>query len=69
MNVSDFRERCLSLFEHLPADGVIVTKRGKPIAKVIPIRSGGADLIGSLAGVLEIHGDILTTGEKWDAES
>jgi prevent-host-death family protein len=69
LNVSEFRERCLSLLEQLPADGIVVTKRGQPIARVVPIRKDNADLIGSLAGALEIRGDILSTGEPWDAES
>ena len=48
---------------------VLVTKRGRPIAKVVPIRNDHSHLIGALAGKFEILGDILSTGEKWDAES
>lgn len=69
LNVSEFRKQCLPLLEHLPAEGVLVTKRGKPIARVAPVRTDGAELIGSLAGAFEIRGDILSTGEAWDAES
>lgn len=69
LNVSEFREQCLSLFENLPAEGILITKRGEPIAKVMPLRNDNADLIGSLAGLFEIRGDILSTGEEWDAES
>ncbi|RPJ32575.1 MAG: hypothetical protein EHM35_11335 [Planctomycetaceae bacterium] len=69
LNVSEFREHCLTPFDQLPAEGIVVTKRGKPIARVTPVRQDSADLIGRLAGVLEITGDILTTGEQWNAES
>jgi len=69
LNVSEFRERCLTLIECLPPEGVVVTKRGKPIAKVVPIRKDNADLIGSLAGAFEITGDVFSTGEEWDAQS
>jgi antitoxin (DNA-binding transcriptional repressor) of toxin-antitoxin stability system len=69
LNVSAFREQCLALFERLPEDGVVVTKRGEPIARVVPIRKDNADLIGSLTGAFEIDGDILSTGEEWDAQS
>ena len=69
LNVSEFRERCLSLFEQLPAEGIEITKRGEPIARVVPVRQDNADLIGSLRGAFEIAGDILSTSEKWDAES
>ncbi len=69
LNVSDFREQCLSLLDELPPDGLLVTKRGRPVARVLPVRDNDGDLIGSLAGKLHIKGDIFTTGEKWDAES
>ena len=46
-----------------------ITKRGKPVAKLIPIRTASASLIGSLKGKLKIKGDILSTGARWDAQS
>ena len=69
LNVSEFREQCLSLIEDLPLDGVIITKRGRPVARVVPLRDNDGDLIGSLAGQLQIEGDVFSTGEKWNAES
>jgi antitoxin (DNA-binding transcriptional repressor) of toxin-antitoxin stability system len=69
LNVSEFREQCLSLLDELPADGIVITKRGRPIARVSPIRQDNGALIGSLAGRLKIRGDVFSTGEKWDAES
>jgi antitoxin (DNA-binding transcriptional repressor) of toxin-antitoxin stability system len=69
LNVSAFREQCLALLEALPAEGVLITKRGQPIARLVPIRENDGDLIGSLAGQLKIKGNIFSTGEKWNAES
>ena len=69
LRVSEFREKCLSLLDKLPAEGVTITRRGEPIALVLPMRKNHADLIGRLAGVLEIEGDVMSTGDKWDAES
>ncbi|PWT90715.1 MAG: hypothetical protein C5B56_05015 [Proteobacteria bacterium] len=69
LNASDFRKECLSLLDELPAEGVLITKRGRPIARVTPVRKNDAELIGRLAGILEIRGDILSTGEEWDAQS
>jgi antitoxin (DNA-binding transcriptional repressor) of toxin-antitoxin stability system len=69
LNVSEFREQCLALLDKLPAEGVLITRRGKPIARVTPVRKNNADSIGSMAGMFEIRGDIFSTGEKWDAES
>ena len=69
LNISEFRAKCLSLVEDLPAEGIVITKRGKPIATLAPIRKRGRSLIGSMAGAFEIRGDILSTGRRWDAES
>jgi antitoxin (DNA-binding transcriptional repressor) of toxin-antitoxin stability system len=68
-NVSEFRGQCLALLDQLPPEGILITRRGKPIARVTPVRQNDADLIGELAGKLEIRGDILSTGAAWDAES
>lgn len=46
LSVSDFREQCLQLLDDLPNDGVVITKRGKPLAKVVPIIKSTADLFG-----------------------
>ena len=69
INASKFKEQCLSLLDNLQPEGVIVTKHGKPVAKLIPISSDCAGLIGSLKGKIEIKGDIFSTGERWNAES
>ena len=69
LNVSEFREPCLALPEELPAEGVLITKRGHPVAHLMPVRDNDGDLIGSLAGQLKVKGDILYTGRKWDAQS
>lgn len=64
-----FKEQCLALLDQVDPDGIVITKRGKPVAKLIPIETDSASLIGSLRGKIEIKGDILSTGVRWDAES
>ena len=68
VNASKFKEQCLSLLDNLGPQGLIVTKRGKPIARVIPIDCDCAGLIGSMRGEIQINGDIHSTGVKWNAE-
>jgi prevent-host-death family protein len=63
-----FKEQCLSLLDQVDADGIVITKRGKPVAKLIPFASDSASLIGSLKGKISITGRILSTGARWDAE-
>jgi prevent-host-death family protein len=69
LNASKFKEQCLSLLDNLDPDGIVVTKHGKPVARLLPINSGCAELIGSLKGKIKINGDILSTGIEWDAQS
>jgi prevent-host-death family protein len=63
-----FKEQCLSLLDRVDPDGIVITKHGKPVAKLIPFTSDSASLIGSLRHKLTIKGDILSTGVDWDAE-
>ena len=63
-----FKEQCLSLLDDVDPDGIVITKRGKPVAKLIPVASDSASLIGALAGKITIKGEILSTGRDWDAE-
>lgn len=69
MNASKFKEQSLSILDNLEPEGLIITKHGKPVAKLIPIQEQSANLIGALKGKLVINGDIMSTGERWDAES
>jgi len=69
VNATKFKEQCLALLDSLEPDGIIVTKRGTPVAKVIPIETDCAELIGSMKDQITINGDILSTGLRWDAES
>jgi prevent-host-death family protein len=70
INAAEFRQRCLALLEHLPADGLVITKRGRPVARILPVRTDNSSLIGSIPDlVLDPDDDLFSTGEQWDAES
>ena len=64
-----FKEQCLSILDEVAAEGLVITKHGRPVAKLIPIRAESADLIGSLKGKLQVKGDILSTRVHWRAQS
>jgi len=64
-----FKEQCLSLIDRIGPDGVLITKHGKPVAKLVPVLTNGGKLIGSLKGKIKIKGNIMSTGINWDAES
>jgi prevent-host-death family protein len=62
-----FKEQCLSILDHLSPEGIVVTKHGRPVARVLPIETASADLIGVLRGKLRVKGDVTSTGITWDA--
>lgn len=62
-----FKEQCLSILDHLDPEGIVITKHGKPVARLLPAERASGDLIGALRGQIRIAGDIQTTGVKWDA--
>jgi hypothetical protein len=37
LSVTEFRRQCLSLFDALPDEGVIITRRGEPLAWIAPV--------------------------------
>jgi len=38
LSITEFRRQCLSLLEDLPEEGIVITKRGQPVARVAPVR-------------------------------
>ncbi|MDA8346389.1 MAG: type II toxin-antitoxin system prevent-host-death family antitoxin [Thermaerobacter sp.] len=68
-----FKARCLQLINMVKEkrSEIIVTKRGKPVAKLVPLEEDALDgLLGYLRGSVTIVGDItLPVGERWDADA
>lgn len=68
---AEFKAKCLSLMEDVCAHrhSYTVTKRGKPVARLVPIDAEAPAFVGSLRGlVLRTTGLTEPTGETWDAE-
>lgn len=65
----EFKNRCLQLIDEVNRHGVplTVTKRGKPMVRVVPVRE--AEGVTSLVGTI-VHEDesIYSTGETFDAD-
>jgi prevent-host-death family protein len=68
ISATEFKAKCLQILDHVPPEGIAITKRGKTVARLVPQVIDNSDLIG-LARGMKIEGDILSTGIKWDAES
>ena len=61
IGAAKFKEQCLALLDQLDASGLIVTKHGKPVARLVPYRSEDGELIGSLRHKIKVKGDVFTT--------
>ena len=68
IGAAKFKEQCLSILDHLSPEGLVITKRGKPVAQLLPYPQAPTDLIGYMKGEIGINGDILSTGARWDAD-
>jgi antitoxin (DNA-binding transcriptional repressor) of toxin-antitoxin stability system len=70
MTVTEFKAKCLRIVDHLGPAGIVLTKRGRPVARVTPAgRTTGRHLVGALEGEVKVLGNIMSTGARWDAQS
>jgi prevent-host-death family protein len=72
--ISEFKATCLAVLERVRRTGhaVLVTRRGEPIAEVVPPPPGarGAAWLGSMAGSAAIVGDLIapvSDASEWEA--
>lgn len=69
MQASTFKATCLALLDEVEATHgtIIVTKRGRPVAKLVPIE-GPKPTMGSVTLLSSDDADYLSTGEVWNAD-
>ncbi len=69
IGAAKFKEQCLALVDHLSPEGLVITKHGRPVARVVPYPARPGDLIGALRERITVNGDILSTDLAWDADA
>ncbi len=73
MLISEFKAKCLAVLDHVHREGdpVLVTRRGKPLVRVVPVseRSGTPRKLGALSGEATVQGDIVHSkfSEDWES--
>ena len=70
MAAGSFKARCLAVMDEVQAkrETIVITKRGKPVVKLIPADAEKDDIYGFLKGKAKIVGDIVSpalTREEW----
>jgi prevent-host-death family protein len=69
---AQFKARCLALMEEVRAtkEPVLITKRGEPVAKLVPAEGSADNFIGRLQGIVKVVGDIespVEPLESWES--
>ncbi|MGA9641116.1 MAG: type II toxin-antitoxin system Phd/YefM family antitoxin [Terriglobales bacterium] len=64
-----FKARCLTLMDDVQAtrQPILITKRGKPVAKLVPVANEKDHWIGRLDGVFKVVGDIESPIDGWES--
>jgi prevent-host-death family protein len=68
----EFKAKCLSLMDlaHNQREVIVVTKRGIPIAKLVPYEDVPQPIFGYMKNTITIKGDIVSPIEEdWDVLS
>lgn len=66
----EFKAKCLQLMDAVQKQHfqIVITKRGKPVAKLVPYETTPPSLFGFMKGSATIHGDIISPIDvQWDA--
>jgi prevent-host-death family protein len=70
MAAGAFKANCLAVMDEVQAkrETVVITKHGKPVAKLVPVDSQVDDIFGFLRGKGKITGDVVSpvlSQEEW----
>ena len=66
----EFKARCLTLMEDVRStrEPLVVTKRGKPVVKLVPVEKEKDQFFGRLKGMFRVVGDIESPiPDEWES--
>jgi prevent-host-death family protein len=70
MPAGEFKTHCFAVMEKVREtwEPVLITRRGRPVAKLVPVKEKSSKFLGRLQGVVKILGDIespIVPAKKW----
>jgi prevent-host-death family protein len=70
MAAGAFKVHCLKVMDEVQSkrQAVLITKRGKPVAKLVPVDKEKDDIFGFFKGKIKVTGDVVSpalTPEEW----
>ena len=62
MDLTEFKANCSRLLDQVAQRRlpILITKHGKPVAKLVPVDEGPIDIFGRMSGTVTIRGDIIS---------
>lgn len=72
MPAGEFKARCLKVMDEVRRgrQSVVITKKGVPVAKLVPVDEPAVDVFGCMSGTAEIKGDVeapVVPARAWKA--
>ena len=71
MKAGDFKAKCLQVMDQVAETGesVVITKHGKPVARLGPIVDRPDSVLGFARGTIEAVGDVISPVDvTWEAQ-
>ena len=71
IGAGEFKAKCLGLLDDVQKHRmeIVITKYGKPVAKLVPLDETPRKIFGSMKGSVTFMGDIISPIDvEWDAE-
>jgi prevent-host-death family protein len=70
MAAGSFKAKCLAVMDEVQAkhETVVITKRGKPVAKLVPVSAETDEIYNFMAGKGAVTGDVVSpaiSAEDW----
>ena len=70
MAAGSFKAKCLAVMDEVQAkhETVVITKRGKPVAKLVPVNAETDEIYNFMAGKGTVTGDVVSpaiSAEDW----
>jgi prevent-host-death family protein len=71
MPAGQFKAKCLAIMDQVSLSGepLVITKHGKPVVKLVPVKKDADDIFDYMAGRARVVGDIVgsvTPPEDWE---
>ncbi len=70
IKAGEFKAKCLRLMDEVAETGdpLVITKNGRPVAQLAPVKARPADAFGALKKTVTVHGDLIAPLDvEWDS--